>query len=523
MTTAAVAPGRLRRSFYDEQASRRRHARWWAAFCGVAILVMGLPLTAVLTPLVFGAVAVGVRLVDLVAPVPAGVWAALHHLAGRVPAALDAWVGGAPAGSFGRLDLAAALAVLLVPGVAAMVAVWAGFRRLARDVVPDAVLARLGAREPRAGDLDERQLVDVVEEMAIAAGLPAPRVLLIDQEAPNAALVGSSPERAVLVMTRGVLKRCDRAETQGVAALLVASAANGDPRLTLAVTAIFQAIGFVFTVLDAFMGWSPSAWREMVRALGWMFRSRRSPATAEAVAESLEGRLVPERYDGLIGLASDAVETEPRTRGGRLLNRFPVLRFFLLPLLLVYVIVFLVRAEVQLLRLLVVGPLMAAMLRARRYLADATAVQLSRDPTEVARGLAALAGEGVAPPGGAWLEHLFLAAPERSGAEGKRPGPVASHPKLERRLRRLITLGADPEDPVLAAAAARRPGFRELLRRQGRRGVAEMTLFALVIGPLLLLAAYLLAMVMGMFLVVAAGGSALFAGAVLRLIDWLVL
>ncbi len=484
---------------------------------------MGLPLTAVLTPLVFGVVAVGVRLVGLVTPVPVAVWAALHHLAGLVPAALDAWTGSAPAGALGRLDLAAALAVLLVPGVAAMVAVWAGFRRLASEVVPGAVLARLGAREPRAGDLEEHQLVDVVQEMAIAAGVPAPRVLLIDQEAPNAALVGPSPERAVVVVTRGVLERCDRGETQGVAALLVASAANGDPRLALAVTAVFQAMGFVFTLLDALMGWSPAAWREMVRALGWMLRGRRSPATAEAVAGSLEGRLAPERFDGLLGLASDADEAEPRSRGGRLLKRFPVLKLFLLPFLLVYLVVHLVRLEVQMLRLVVVGPLVGGMLRARRYLADATAVQLTRDPTEVARGLAALGGGAVASPGGAWLEHLFVAAPEPSAGRGEHPVPVGSHPKLERRLRRLAALGADPSDPALAAATAKRPGFRERLRRDGRRGVVEMIVFTLVMGPLLLLGLYLLTLAMGAILLFAAGASALFAGAVLRLIDRLIL
>ncbi len=524
MTIAVAEPaGRRRRSFYDEQASRRRHARWWAALCGVAILVMGLPLTVVLTPLVFGAAAVGVRLASLVVPLPAGVWASLHRAAGLVPAAVDLWVGNAPAGSLGRLDLAAALAVLLVPGVGAMIAVWAGFRRLAREVVPDAVLERLGAREPRPGDLEELQLVDVVQEMALAAGVPAPRVLLIDDPAPNAALVGPSAGRVVAVVTRGVLERCDRGETQGVAALLVASAANGDPRLALAVTAIFQAIGFVFTVLDAFMGWSPSAWRELVRTLGWMVRGRRSAATAEAVAESLEGRLAPERYDGLQGLASDAGESAPRSRGGRLLKRLPVLWVAIFPLLLVYLVVLLVRLEVQMLRLVVVGPLLGAMLRARRYLADATAVQLTRAPTEVARGLAALAAGRSAPPGGPWLEHLFLVVPARAAEDSEHPAPIGGHPDPERRLRRLVALGADPSDPVLAAAAARRPSFRETLRRSGARGIGAMVLWTAVLGPILLVAAYLMAMVLGVILLFAAGVSALFAGAVLRLIDRLVL
>jgi Zn-dependent protease with chaperone function len=418
--------------------------------------------------------------------------------------------------------VAATLAVLVLPGVTAMVAVWVGFRRLGRTVVPDAVLARLGAREPRPGDLEERQLVNVVQEMAVAAGVPAPRVMLVDDPAPNAALVGPSVERAVVVVTRGVLERCDRDETQGVAALLVASAANGDPHLTLTVTSVFQSLGFVFTFLDATMGWSRAAWRELASALGWLLRGRRSPAVAQAVADSLEGRLSPERDDGLQALATDAGEDEPRTRGGRLLKRLPVLWVVVLPLLLVYVVVHLVRMEVQMLRLVIVGPLVGAMLRARRYLADATAVQLTRSPTEVARGLAALAGPGgssAAPPGGAWLEHLFVVAPERAAQGGERaehPASLGGHPKVERRLRRLVALGADRSDPALAAAAERRPSFRETLRRGGTRGLAGFLAFVVFMGPLLLL-------VVGMILLIAAGGSALFAGAVLRLIDRLVL
>ncbi len=521
-TGSAAGPPPVR-SFFDEQASRRRHARWWAALCAIAILVMGLPLAVVLTPLVFGAAVAGVRLANLAVRVPEGVWAGLHHLAGLVPAALDQWLGDGPSGSLGRLDLAAALAVLLVPGVGAMVAVWAGLRRLGREVVPQAVLARLEAREPRSGDLEERQLVNVVQEMALAAGVPSPRVLLVDDPSPNAALVGPSAEGAVVVVTRGVLERCDRGETQGIAALLVASAANGDPRLTLTVTTVFQAVGFVFTVLDAFMGWSPTAWRELVKTVGWMFRGHRSPATAEAVSESLEGRLSPERYDGLQGLASDAGEDAPRSRAGRLLKRLPVFWLLLFPLLLVYLVVLLVRMEVEMLRLVIVGPLVGAMLRTRRYLADATAVQLTRDPTEVARGLAALAGDPAAPPGGAWLEHLFVVAPERSAEGSDHPGSVGSHPKIERRLRRLVALGADRSDPAFAAAGARRPGFRERLRRDGSRGIAGFVVFLAFIGPLLLLAAYLMAMVVGAILLFAAGASALFAGAVLRLIDQLVL
>ena len=60
-------------------------------------------------------------------------------------------------------------------------------------------LLALKAREPNQSDLKELRLADVVQEMAIAAGLPAPRVMLIDAPGANAAAIGTSPEDARIV------------------------------------------------------------------------------------------------------------------------------------------------------------------------------------------------------------------------------------------------------------------------------------------------------------------------------------
>jgi Peptidase family M48 len=95
------------------------------------------------------------------------------------------------------------------------------------------------------------------------------------------------------------------------------------------------------------------------------------------------------------------------------------------------------------------GPLIALTWRARRYLADATAVQLTRYPDGLARALEKLASQGATIPGG-WAAHLFLIGPE--GLQGVGwdavEGGVAAgsllafHPPLKRRLERLRSLGA---------------------------------------------------------------------------------
>src|SRR5205814_1135257 len=65
--------------------------------------------------------------------------------------------------------------VWLVPGIVAMLLIFPVIRTLFRRAGVGGALLALGAREPRLGDLEEHQLVNVVEEMALAAGLPPPR------------------------------------------------------------------------------------------------------------------------------------------------------------------------------------------------------------------------------------------------------------------------------------------------------------------------------------------------------------
>ena len=72
----------------------------------------------------------------------------------------------------------------------------------------------------------------------------------------------------------------------------------------------------------------------------------------------------------------------------------------------------------------VIGPLLALVWRSRRYLADSTAVQLTRNPDGVARALAALSARGGTVPGAGWAAPLFIIGP-RSGRSGP-IGPAAA-------------------------------------------------------------------------------------------------
>lgn len=90
------------------------------------------------------------------------------------------------------------------------------------------ILAMSGARE--ATHEEFQVLNNVAEEMAIAAGIPKPKVMVIDDSAPNAFATGPDPRNAVVVFTTGILKKLDRDELQGVMAHEIAHIRNYDIR-----------------------------------------------------------------------------------------------------------------------------------------------------------------------------------------------------------------------------------------------------------------------------------------------------
>ena len=103
----------------------------------------------------------------------------------------------------------------------------------------------IGARRvvPDTKDINERRLVNVVEEMSIASGTPVPRIYVLDNEpAINAFVAGLRPTETVLVVTRGSLENFDRDELQGVIGHEYSHIFNGDMRINVRLMAVLAGI-----------------------------------------------------------------------------------------------------------------------------------------------------------------------------------------------------------------------------------------------------------------------------------------
>ena len=108
-------------------------------------------------------------------------------------------------------------------------------------VVAEALGGRLvsrGTQEPL-----EQRLLNVVDEMAIASGLPAPQVFILDNEPGiNAFAAGNKPSEAVVAVTQGVLDRLSRDQLQGVVAHEFSHIFNGDMRINIRLTGLLHGI-----------------------------------------------------------------------------------------------------------------------------------------------------------------------------------------------------------------------------------------------------------------------------------------
>jgi len=130
---------------------------------------------------------------------------------------------------------AVALGTLGVVGIASLVK-WATLRQGGA-----AISQSVGARrvDPTTTDLHERQLLNVVEEMAIASGVPAPAVYVMDEEPGiNAFAAGLTTADATVTVTRGTLEKLTRDELQGVIGHEFSHILNGDMRLNVRLTAV---------------------------------------------------------------------------------------------------------------------------------------------------------------------------------------------------------------------------------------------------------------------------------------------
>lgn len=264
------------------------------------------------------------------------------------------------------------------------------------------VLWSTGAWELITPDGDaQTQLVNVVEELAIASGIPRPRIYLVHDPDPNAFATGRDPATACVAVTDGLLAICSRDELQAVVAHEMGHIKNLDTRL---MTLLASLVGAVALIHDG---------------IGRTFRTT--------------GR-VP--LGGVVG------------RGGRGKNSGPLLPILVAVWLLSW-----------LLAPLVTRMLALAVSRKREFLADAMGAQFTRNPLALASALEKI--EGADAPTAAIKQgcaHLCIADPlgrRSSLKQGFVADLLGTHPPMAIRIARLKAMAyqAQKQAGTFVAAA----------------------------------------------------------------------
>ena len=240
-------------------------------------------------------------------------------------------------------------------------------------------------------EADAPQLLNVVRELAIAADVPMPRVYIIDDSAPNAFATGRDPQHASVAITSGLLQKLDREELQGVIGHEMSHVRNYDIRFTLLVGVLVGSVALLSQFFLRFTFWG-----------GGRSRSRDSGG------------------------------------GGGL-----------------QLIVFVIAIALAILAPIAASLVQLAVSRQREYLADASSVDLTRNPMGLERALLKISGdkEALEVANGA-TQHLYIVNPIKKLSGGS-SGLFSTHPPIVDRVNRLRALTGerplDPNDPALAA------------------------------------------------------------------------
>jgi len=245
------------------------------------------------------------------------------------------------------------------------------------------VLAASQARE--VNETAAPQLMNVVRELSLSANVPMPKVYLIDDSAPNAFATGRDPKHASLAVTSGLLEKLDREELQGVIGHELAHVRNLDIRFTLLVGVL---VGSIVLLADFFLRWT---W--------WGGGPRRSGG---------------DRREG----------------GGGLM-----------------IVLYVVAIVLAILAPIIARFVQLAVSRQREYLADASSVELTRNPYGLERALAKIGSDQeVLEVANRATQHLYFVNPIKKW-EVRASGLMATHPPIVERVNRLRSLtGGQPVD-----------------------------------------------------------------------------
>ncbi|NUP88476.1 MAG: M48 family metallopeptidase [Candidatus Sumerlaeia bacterium] len=246
-----------------------------------------------------------------------------------------------------------------------------------------AVAEMLGGRliPSDTADPDERRVINVVEEMAIASGIQPPPVYVMDEESSiNAFAAGFRPGDAVIGVSRGAIELLSREELQGVVAHEYSHILNGDMRLNVRLIGLLHGILLLGLIGQTVLrGLSRGRWR----VSSGRGRNQGGAAGVIVVIIAISVALTAIGYIGVLF--------------GRLIK--------------------------------------AAISRQREFLADASAVQFTRDPSGISGALKKIGG---------LLEHARLKTPNAEQASHLFFGDAiglsslfATHPPLDERIRRI--------------------------------------------------------------------------------------
>lgn len=266
----------------------------------------------------------------------------------------------------------------------------------------DALVLRMsGARE--VTDQSHPQLMNVVREMALAANVPMPRVYVIDDTAPNAFATGRDPKHASVAITIGLLQKLDREELQGVMAHELSHVRNYDIRFSLMVGVLVGSIVLLADFFLRFTFWGGG-------------RRTRSSSSRDGGAGGLQ------------------------------------------------LIVFAIAIVLAILAPILAKLVQLAVSRQREFLADVSAVELTRNPAGLQRALAkiALDPEPLEVANRA-TQHLYFENPLKK-VEGKASRLFSTHPPVLDRINRLRSLGGMAPAPSIEAVLTPVPDLRSRLR-----------------------------------------------------------
>lgn len=369
--------------FFEAQDQARRTTRWLVV---IYILVAAL-LVVVVT---FGTVAASVYF----PPMIESVWSSMFD-AGRSVTINAAMYSGVPKEVFVSIAVGIALVILLGTLFKSATLMSGGGK----------VAAALGGTQLPADVIDPlaRRLRNVVEEMAIASGVPVPDIYVLEKEAGiNAFAAGFTPSDAALTVTRGALEKLDRDELQGVIAHEFSHILNGDMRLNIRLMGLL----FGITAIN-------SAGRAIMIGGSYV-------AAGMGMATGLFGRT-----------AVKSGATEIKILGFFVLIVISILVFFLM--IGTSIMIF----GVGLAALGMVGMISAriiksAISRQREFLADASATQFTRQTAGIAGALKKIGGHSV-------MSYITAADPEQISHMlfGSGSKSAWTHPPLFDRIRAL--------------------------------------------------------------------------------------